>query len=205
MEKIGIYGGTFNPIHNGHLNMAKQMGNMLELDRILIIPANVPPHKVGVPITEEKHRYEMCRLACEESRLFQVCDIELKREGRSYTVDTLNEISSKYNNSRLYFMVGSDSFLSVIKWVGFEKIIRLATLCTAPRNTKEIPQLLKMEQLLRSKGAITRICDIPIMPISSTEIRNRISKGLNVEEVLPQKIVDYIKKNGLYMKNKGVL
>ncbi len=202
MEKIGIYGGTFNPIHNGHLNMAKQMGKVLGLDRVLVTPANMPPHKAGIYVANEKHRYEMCRLICEESRLFQVCDIELKREGRSYTVDTLREIYNAHKNCHLHFMMGSDSFLSIIRWVGFEKIIRFATLCTAPRDIKEVPKLLEMEDMLRSKGADTRICDIPIVPISSTEIRNRISKGLAVDEMIPPKIMHYIKMNRLYEKNE---
>lgn len=205
MKKIGIYGGTFNPIHNGHLNMAKQMGKMLGLDYILIIPANVAPHKVGLPIIDWNYRYEMCCLACKESHYFQVCDIELKRKGRSYTIDTLNYISNKYDDSHLYLMMGSDSFFSIIKWVGFEKIIQLVTLCVAPRNTKEISQLLKFEKELRNKGATTRICDIHIESISSSEIRYKISKGLSVEEMLPVKIIDYIKRNGLYVKDGGVL
>lgn len=203
MKKIGVYGGTFNPIHNGHLNMVKQMAIMVGLDNILIIPTNIPPHKEESAIAESRHRYEMCRLACGENHLFEICDLELKREGRSYTVDTLNEISSTYINSKLYFMMGSDSFLSVSRWLGFEEIIKLAALCTAPRNIKEIPQLVKMEQLLRSRGANTIICDISIMPISSTEIRSRISRGLSVEEMVPKKVIDYIDKNGLYMSSKS--
>lgn len=204
MKKIGIYGGTFNPIHNGHLNIAKQMGEMLGLDYILIIPANVAPHKVGIPIIDWHHRYEMCRLACKGNHYFQVCDIELKRKGRSYTIDTLNYISNKYHDSHLYLMMGSDSFFSIIKWVGFEKIIQLVTLCVAPRNANEIPQLLKFEKDLRNKGATTRICDIHLESISSSEIRYKISKGLSVEEMLPIKIIDYIKRNGLYVKNGRV-
>lgn len=198
MKKIGIFGGTFNPIHNGHLNMAEKIGDSLGLDIILIIPANIPPHKSNISIMNGKYRYEMCRLACEGNHLFKLSNIELKKEGRSYTVDTLNDISNVYKDSKLHLIMGADSFLSVIRWVGFEEIIKLATLCTTPRDIKEIPQLNKMEQLLKSRGADTRICNVPIMPISSTIIRKKIYSGLEVDGMLPEKVYDYIKNNNLY-------
>lgn len=200
MKKIGILGGTFNPIHNGHLNMAEKIGSNLELDLILIIPANIPPHKSFAPILDKKHRYEMCRLACENNPLFKLCDIELKKDSRSYTVDTLKEISNEFKNSKLYLIMGSDSFLSVFKWVGFEEIINLATLCTTPRNLNEAPHLIKMDKILKSRGADTIILNIPIISISSTIIRKNISNGLEIREMLPEKVYDYIKKNNLYNK-----
>src|SRR5665648_125353 len=198
MDKIGIFGGTFNPIHNGHINMAEKIGYCLGLDVILIIPANVPPHKLYIPIIDSKHRYEMCRLACEENPLFELSNIELKNERRSYTIDTLKQISSDYEDCKLYLIMGSDSFLSVTNWVGFEEIIKLATLCTAPRNINEMPQLNKMNQILKSRSVDTRICNIPVMPISSTIIRKNIYNKLKINGMVHEKVVAYIKKNNLY-------
>lgn len=198
MKKIGIFGGTFNPIHNGHLNIAKKIGKSLGLDAIHIIPANVPPHKSYISIMEGKHRYEMCRLACEGNPLFILNDIELKKEGRSYTIDTLKEVSSYYKDCKLYLIMGSDSFLSVVNWVGFEEIIKLATLCTSPRDVNEIQQLNKMNQFLKSKSADTILCNFPVMPISSTLIRKNIYNGLGINGMVPENVADYIKKNNLY-------
>ncbi|MBP1926434.1 nicotinate-nucleotide adenylyltransferase [Sedimentibacter acidaminivorans] len=200
MKKIGIFGGTFNPIHNGHLNIAKKIGNSLGLDVIHIIPANVPPHKSYIPIMEGKHRYEMCRLACEGDPLFKLNDIELKKEGRSYTVDTLNEISIDYKYSKLFLILGSDSFLSITNWVGFEEITKLAVLCTTPRDIKEVAQLNKMDQLFKSRGVETIIFDIPVIPISSTLIRKRIQNRMEIHEMVPRNVADYIKINNLYNK-----
>lgn len=199
MDKIGIYGGTFNPIHNGHINMVKQMARILELDLVLIIPAQLPPHKSWIPIVKSEYRYEMCKLAFEGEQRFQVSDVELKRKGNSYTVDTLREISNVYRNSRLYLMMGSDAFLSIIKWIGFEEIIKLATLCTAPRDENDLVSMLEVEETLKKRGAITKLCNIEILEISSTGIRNRISKGLKFEEMVPQKVAYYIKEKFLYM------
>lgn len=200
MKKIGIFGGTFNPIHNGHLNMAERIGYSLGLDIILIIPAKMPPHKSFVPIIDSKHRYEMCRLACEKNPVFKLCGIELEKDGRSYTIDTLKELSSDYKDCKLYLIMGSDSFLSVVNWVGFEEIIRIATLCTAPRGLNEMPCLNKMHELLKSRGIYSIICNIPVMPVSSTIIRKSISSGLEVGSMVPEKVYDYIKRNNLYNK-----
>ncbi len=199
MEKIGIFGGTFNPIHNGHINLAEKIGRDLNLDIIFIIPASIPPHKAWMNITDSKHRYEMCRLAVEGNPLFKVCDIELKREGKSYTIDTLNEILNIYKNSKLHLIMGSDSFLSVIRWVNFDEIIKTAILCTAHRDLNESLRLHKMEQVLNAKGAETQICEVPIMPISSTKIRKNIYNGLKIEGMVPENVADYIKRNTLFL------
>lgn len=199
MKKIGIFGGTFNPIHNGHLNMAENIGINLNLDFILVIPASIPPHKAWLNITDDKHRYEMCRLACEGNPLFKVSDIELKREGRSYTIDTLNEISSNYKDSRLYLIMGSDSFMSVNRWVGFKEIINLTTLCTTSRDISENEHLYKMNKMLQDMGANTKICDTPILPISSTVIRKNIYNGLEINSMVSEKVADYIRRNKLFI------
>lgn len=201
MNKIGIFGGTFNPIHNGHLNLAEKVSDYLNLDKVLIVPASVPPHKEWLKITDSKHRYEMCRLACQENPLYEVSDIEIKRIGRSYTIDTINEISVTYENSKLFFIMGSDSFLSVMKWLKFKDIARLTTICTAARNEEEYKVLHEAQKLMRAEDTDTIVCDIPTVTISSTEIRNNIIKGNNIENMVPASVAEYIKRNNLYKQN----
>ncbi len=202
MKKIGIFGGTFDPIHNGHLNLADKVSEVLNLDKVLIIPASVPPHKRWLQITDSKHRYEMCRLACQGNKLYEVSDIEIKREGSSYTAQTIGEISEIYKKSKLYILMGSDSFLSVSKWYRFDEIIKLATICTVARNEEELLKLNDAQKFLHEMGADTVICDVPIVPISSTTIRNNIRNGYSIDDMVSEKVADYIKRNCLY-KQKG--
>lgn len=201
MSNIGIFGGAFNPIHNGHIYLAEEISNLLDLDKVLIIPASIPPHKAWLQMTDSKHRYEMCCLACEDNPLFYVSDMEINREGSSYTIDTLNEISAIYKDSNLYMILGADSFLSVIKWFKFAEIIKLAALCTAPRSIDDYNILLETDKLLKAAGAETRIFNIPIMPISSTFIRKNLLYGNSVEGMIPVKVSEYIKRNNLYKQN----
>lgn len=200
MNKIGIFGGTFNPIHIGHLNLAEKISDLLSLDKVIIIPTSEPPHKEWLQIAGSKHRYEMCRLACQENPLYEVSDIEIKRIGRSYTIDTINEISSIYKNSMFYMIMGSDSFLSVMKWFKFKDITKLTTICTAARNEEEYKRLNEVQKLLKAEGADTIVCDIPIVSVSATEIRKNIINGNDIENMVPASVAEYIYRNNLYTK-----
>lgn len=198
MKKIGIFGGTFNPIHNGHLNLVDKISQEINLDKVLIIPASVPPHKEWLQIAANKHRHEMCMLACDGNHLYEVSDIEIKKEGKSYTVQTIFEISEKYKDSKLYMIMGSDSFLSVMKWYKFDEIIKIVTICTAARTERDLLQLYETQKLLEARGSHTIICDIPMVPISSTTIRKNVSDGNMIKNMVSDKVADYIKENGLY-------
>jgi nicotinate-nucleotide adenylyltransferase len=198
MDKIGIYGGTFDPIHSGHLSMMKAVADLLALDRILVIPANVPPHKSQEDIAEGFHRYEMCRLACAQDSRLEVSDLELSRPGRSYTVDTVLEIGRRYPDSELYLLLGSDAFFSVFRWFGFEQIKNAVRICVVPRQHDQMDAILETAEKITSMGAKVTICSIPILPVSSTEIREAVGSGRLTDVLVPEAVAAYIRQHGLY-------
>lgn len=198
MFKIGIFGGTFNPIHNGHLYLSKCVSNILNLDKVIVLPANIPPHKAWLNITDSYHRYEMCRLAYEDNPLFKISDFEVSKKGSSYTIDTLNYFLHEYKNCKMYLIMGADSFCSVMKWYKFEEIIKNATLCTAPRDKYSIEKLNEIDKILKSIGAETKVLNIPIFPLSSTLIRKNIYTNNKIDDLVPEKVAEYIRRNNLF-------
>lgn len=206
MSRIGVFGGTFNPIHNGHLHLAGELIDRLNLDRLLLIPDWSPPHKDADELIDAGLRLEMCRLACEGREHIEVSDIELKRGGRSYTADTLQELKAIYPVDELCLITGSDMFLTLHQWKNFELISRLALLCTAPRHKGEVPKLEEYARWLqKTYGSNTAVADILVRDISSTEIREALAGGGSVieREMLPEKVYDFIMKNGLYHCGAG--
>lgn len=205
LKRVGIFGGTFNPIHKGHINLALNIVKNIRLDKVLVIPNNMPPHKKESHLLDGEIRYEMCRLACQEYPRLVVDDIEITQQGKNYTVNTLKRIARREENSKLYLIVGSDKFMKISKWVGFKEIMKLATICTTPRNYGELINLIEMENKLQECGARTKICISNIFPISSSEIRRKISHAQDVSDMLHSKVYEYIKKNNLYKDEKGIL
>lgn len=196
--RIGICGGSFNPIHNGHINLAMQLLRQLNLDKVIFIPANIPPHKQNYTMVDREIRYKLCCLACEGFDKFEVSDMEIKTNSTNYTVDTLKEISYIYKDSELFLLLGSDMFKKVGFWRGFDEIKKMAVLCTVPRNYYELEEILNLEKSLKECGTKTNICKSNIFPTSSTEIREKIKKGESVEKLLPVKVYNFIMNNGLY-------
>ena len=190
--KIGIYGGTFNPIHKGHVHFAKEALRVLELDKVIIIPDNVPPHKENKGIAPSEMRLYMCRLALEGEENIEVSDMEIKRNGVSYTVDTLRELKSIYPDDELFLLTGTDMFLTIDKWRSCDEIMRLATVVGAPRLKEDLDKVFAKEKELKEKGLNCRV--IPLIPVetSSTDIRNGEEEGLD------KKVLSYIEQNGLY-------
>ena len=137
-QRIGILGGTFNPIHNAHLKMALDFSETLHFDKVLIIPTRIPPHKRAADMASTEDRLEMCRLAARSSPVFQVSDLEIRRPGPSYTSDTLEFLSGENPEARFYFLTGADMFLTIQDWRRPEKIFELATICAAPREKSDI-------------------------------------------------------------------
>lgn len=128
--KIGIIGGTFNPVHIGHVMLAKNFNELVGFDRILVIPSGTPPHKEYLASVTDKNRIDMCRLAFDED-IFTVSDMEIKRGGKSYTIDTLRQIKSEFPDSELFLMMGADMLMIFDKWKDYREIFKLATLCAA--------------------------------------------------------------------------
>ncbi len=202
MQKIAVFGGTFNPIHNGHMHLAKRFAKMIGAQRVLLIPTYQPPHKHAPNLAPGRDRLAMCRLAC-EGNIFEVSDIELKRRGRSYTADTLRELKKRNPDSELYLITGEDMFLTLKQWYEAETIFRLAVLCAAPRSGDGLRSLLDYAEILEREGAKTFIRNIEYLPISSTMVRNAVRDGKSISELVPPKVADYIAENKLYLEQEN--
>lgn len=196
--RIGIMGGTFNPPHMGHINAARAAKSELELHRLIFIPTGVPPHKqmaTGSPSSAD--RLEMTRLA---ARIVdaEVSDIEILREGKSFTVDTLREIKSKLPDDELWLIMGTDMFLTIESWREPRTIFELVNIAAVPRDKNDLEILRKHGRLLKEKyGAVSRIIETEAVTISSSELRPDINSN-GLLEFLPEEVRAYIAKNKLY-------
>ena len=197
--RIGIYGGTFNPPHKGHVRLAEAMLRDARLDKILIIPAGIPPHKESSELADDNSRLEMCNLAFSES-CFEISDIELKRDGKSYTVDTVTELRKIYPDDELFLIIGSDMLLCFDKWYRYKDILKEVTLCVATREDE-----ISCEELLCFAGNILGlsegeilVSEISAFECSSTDVRKKVKAGECTEELLFDSVRDYIAKNGIY-------
>lgn len=190
--KIGVFGGTFNPPHNGHVRLAKAAADELKLDKLLVIPSCIPPHKIAAKLADGQERLEMCRLAFGCDPRFEVSPIELERGSRSYTVETLRELKALYPDSELYFIVGSDMLESFDKWYLWQEILSLSVLCAASREEGYSPDLSRFGKLAERIKIIT----LDPLEVSSTQIRN--SAGEVSPELLDPKVAAYIREHGLY-------
>ncbi len=172
MEKIGIFGGTFNPVHNGHVRLAKHYMEQLGLSRMLVIPTKTPPHKAAPDLADSDDRLAMCRIAFEGMEGVTVSDMEIRREGKSFTVDTVHELKKEFLDAQLFLLVGSDMFLTFRKWKDWQEILKNAILCTAARTDEELQALYACSRELSEFGK-TMVFDFPVFRVSSTQIRRR--------------------------------
>ncbi len=189
--KIGIFGGTFNPVHNGHVRLAENFKEELNLDKLLIIPTAVPPHKEAENIASGEDRLKMCELAFEN--IGEVSDIELARGGRSYTVETLESLKEIYTDAEFYFLVGSDMLLCFRRWYRYEDILSMCTLCATDRDNAESCRDADNELFEK-----IIFCDFPKTVVSSSEVREKLKKKEDILHLVPQKVEKYIKEKGLY-------
>ena len=199
-KKIGIFGGAFNPVHNGHINLAKQYLYELDLDKLLLIPTAVPPHKSALGLASENDRLNMLKLAtCGVDKL-EVSDIEFKRAGKSYTYDTLIELKKFYPNSSFYLIIGADQLFHFDKWYKYKEILSLVTLCTCARENEE--EKAEMNSFAKSLDGIDMnkffILKTPVLKVSSSEVRQKIKSGEDVSSLVPKKVLNYISERGLY-------
>ncbi|HEX2986046.1 MAG TPA: nicotinate-nucleotide adenylyltransferase [Caproiciproducens sp.] len=199
MQKIAVYGGTFNPIHNGHIHLARQFAIKLGIDRVLLIPTRIPPHKQAHDLASAEDRLEMCRLASQD-HIFTVSDMEIHREGPSYTSDTLLELKRQNPGCELYLFMGEDMFITVQDWYQPEILFSVATLCAAPRSREGLQSLYDHARKLEKCGAKTAICNIKFLPISSTMIRNAVKNGKSISGLVSPAVEDYIREKRLYME-----
>lgn len=202
MKKIGVFGGTFNPIHNGHLHIARCFAQQLALDSVMLIPSKKPTHKPSPDLAHAADRLAMCQLAVAGTN-FTVSDLEIVREKESYTVYTLEQLKAQYPEDTLYLLMGEDMFLTLLQWKSPEKLCEMAVLCVAPRSHDGIERLEAYGKKLTAIGGRYQITEIPFLPISSTEIRNRIRAGKPIDTLVPPDVEQYLRKKQLYMQEES--
>lgn len=194
MRKTAVFGGTFNPIHNGHLVLGETLAQRLNLDRVLLIPTASPPHKQAPHLIAAEHRLAMCRLAVKDHPLFIVSDLEIRRGGKSYTVDTLRDLHRQFPHDRLYLLTGADMFLTLQDWRQFPQIARLAVLCGVPRNEADAAALGRHAQLLAQLGACCVTVNVKPPDVSSTQVRALIRAQKSIKGLVPDAVLEYIKE-----------
>lgn len=201
--RVGIYGGTFAPVHNGHVAAAKAFMEQMKLDYLFIIPTNLPPHKQIDNSDDPIYRLRMCELAFEDIDGVVISDTEIKRGGRSYTYDTLKELSRP--NVRLFFMCGTDMVLTFDTWYRFEDILKLCYPVYVRREndpimTKRI--IDKITEYYNKYGVMFRRIVVDPIELSSTQIRRRVARGEDISTLVPKKVADFIRDNRLYLESE---
>ena len=200
--KTGVLGGTFDPIHKGHLAVVEEVRSRLNLDEVLFIPVGHPWRKAGSPILPAEHRVEMVRLAIADRPSFRVSTIEVDREGPSYTIDTLEELRSGLGNGdEIFFIVGWDSLADLSSWKAPERVIQLCRLVAVPRPGYFPPDLKSLEDVIPGLSERAILLDGPEVDVSASQIRERVARGLPISGLVPGAVEQYIREHGLYLVN----
>lgn len=206
---IGIMGGTFDPIHNAHLALARQAYRQFSLDEVWILPNGNPPHKRGTRQADVKYRLEMARLAIEESSaaegasFLKLCGMEQSGQGFHYTYETLRRLNEDYPDTQFYFIMGADSLFDFEKWREPGIISRECILLAAARDCDKGRLGDRIRELKQKFGADVRILDTPEMDVASEDIRRKIAAGEDVSHMLPSFVEAYIRRVGLYREDGG--
>ena len=199
--RIAMYGGAFNPIHNGHIHILREYIRRLDLDLVLLIPTGTSPHKAAVVnAASAEDRLAMCRLACRGEEKIRVSDCEIRRQGKSYTVHTIDWLMKEYPGDELYLLMGEDMFLTVDKWYDAPRIIQNAVLCGAPRSEDGRARMLAHGEKIREEYpfARTKVVDIRFMDVSSTMVRDAWGRGEDISHLVPAGVADYIRQHDLF-------
>ena len=209
MNKIGVFGGTFNPVHKGHETAAVDFYNGLNLGKLLIIPSNIPPHKQSGAGITPLMRYEMCRICFDSGKYgkynIEVSDAEIKKDGVSYTFDTLKALREIYppNSNLIYFLVGSDMFLYLENWHRYKELLEMCVFTAVFRNrsAKDRDEVYKLRDRLTGRGYKIELLENAALEISSTEIREKIKNGdfEGLNGYLSPGVLDYIKERRIYV------
>ncbi len=201
IKKTGIMGGTFNPVHNAHLILAEQAYEQFGLDRIIFIPSGTPAYKNLDSVIDASHRYEMTRLAIEDNEKFDISDIDIRREGNTYTVDTLQVLKDEMPDSELYFILGGDSLFQFENWRSPEKILSMCHIIAACRDSHNAEQMqLKADELNARYGSDIKLLNTPLIDISSSALREMAAQGRSIRYYTTDKVFRYIKENKLYSR-----
>lgn len=198
MYTLAIFGGTFNPFHKGHMQMLNAVAELDYVEKILIMPSKIPPHKDADFLADEKHRITMCQIAAENIPKAEVTDVELKREGKSYTIDTLLELSKIYPNYKLAITVGGDMITSFNTWKRYKDVLEIADIIAFKRADIDNDEFYRSVNSLINDGGRITVMKEEIINISSTELRHSICDKPLLEKYLSKDIIDYILENDVY-------
>ena len=194
-KRIALYGGTFDPVHLGHLEVARKVSELFEIEKVIFIPAQIAPHKVGRPVTEPLHRYAMLALATQDDARLIISTFELDAPNRRYTVDTVAEFQRRLGaETELFFIMGADSWSEIKTWREWERLLKMTNHIVVTRPGFEIRPA---PPDLRERIFFT---DAVLKDISATNIRRLASEGRHdeLEQLVPQSVADYIRKYGIY-------
>ena len=194
-------GGSFNPIHCGHLNLARAALVSGAVDHVLFLPSGNPPHK-RAGLEDKEHRVNMVSLCIEGEKDMSLCREEVDRAGVIYTVDTLTILRDRMPDCRFFYLIGADTLRTLHTWRRPEDVVRLCTLLVAARPGEDTTDLPRLMAHWRSLGADVCLLEADCIDVSSTEIRLRIEKGLPLDGLLPQRVEDYIRRHGLYQTSE---
>lgn len=199
-KRIGLLGGTFNPPHNGHLEIGTAFAELLGLDEVLLMPNSQPPHKLVRDMPSEEDRLAMCRLLEEENPLFRVSTLELERGGKSYTVDTIKALKEQRPKDDIFLIVGADMFMSFHTWYRYGEIMQNAVLCAAARRGDDDPFKMTTyaKEYLNLKDNDFYVARMEPFEVSSTEIRRKVRNGQSIQGLVPEAVASRIHERGLY-------
>lgn len=203
IKRVGIMGGTFDPIHLGHLVVANEVLNIYKLDEIIFVPAGNPPHKIGMRASSFD-RYFMTTLATMSNNKFTVSDIEIKKADKSYTLNTLKELHNIYTDTEFYFITGTDAVIDLPNWHEPKELLKLCKFVAVSRPglSKESVEI-KIKEIRNELQGHIELLDVPMLQISSTDIRKRFKNEISAKYLLPEFVEQYIIKNNLYRWNMG--
>ena len=201
-RRIGIFGGSFDPIHTAHLLLAEQACEVLGLERVIFVPARLPPHKDCATLASARDRLKMVRLAVADNPRLAVSDIELRREGPSYTVDTILAMRRRFGKgAELFFLIGGDTVAELPTWRDIGRLVELCTVVPLSRPGARAAQVSALTSALgrkEARGILSRTIRMPLLGISATDIRARASEGRSIRYLVPSAVEEYIRRKRLY-------
>jgi nicotinate-nucleotide adenylyltransferase len=202
-RKVGIMGGSFDPIHIGHLVAANEALNIYKLDEIIFVPAGNPPHKKGLR-ADSFHRLLMVNMAVLTNDKFSVSDFEIKNSEKSYTLNTLREFHKLYANTEFYFITGTDAVIDLPNWHEPEELLKICSFIAVSRPGMSMEDIKsKISEIQKKLGGNIEMLQVPMLQISSTNIRERFEMGISAKYLLPEAVEQYIIKNELYIVKEG--
>ena len=205
IKRLGIFGGTFNPPHIGHLIIAQTALEELKLDKVIFMPSGNPPHKANSDVIDASHRFNMTKLLIKDNPSFDILDIEVKSDELSYTANTLKKLNKIYKDTDIYFIIGADALVQFPTWKNPEIICDNAKLAIAKRNEVNSDSFERSKEFVEDEyGADIKVVSMPTIQISSTQLRQRIANNLPIRYRTTDEVEEYIIKHKLYEETYNV-